>query len=226
MGITVRELIFEVGGGIPKKRKFKAVQLGGPSGGCLTEAHLDTKIDYDSLIAAGAMMGSGGVVVLDETNCMVNVAQFFLTFTQRESCGKCIPCRVGTKTMLDILDRITSGKGKEGDIERLESLASDIKIASLCGLGQTAPNPILTTIRYFRDEYEAHIFKQKCPARECPELIEFVVVDERCKKCGICKKVCPVDAITWEKGQFAYIDKAKCVKCRECIVNCPFNSID
>ncbi|MGE4496605.1 MAG: NADH-quinone oxidoreductase subunit NuoF [Deferribacterales bacterium] len=226
MGITVRELIFEVGGGIPKKRKFKAVQLGGPSGGCLTEAHLDTKIDYDSLIAAGAMMGSGGVVVLDETNCMVNVAQFFLTFTQRESCGKCIPCRVGTKTMLDILDRITSGKGREGDIERLESLASDIKIASLCGLGQTAPNPILTTIRYFRDEYEAHIFKQKCPARECPELIEFVVVDERCKKCGICKKVCPVDAITWEKGQFAYIDKAKCVKCRECIVNCPFNSID
>jgi len=226
MGITVRELIFEVGGGIPKKRKFKAVQLGGPSGGCLTEAHLDTKIDYDSLIAAGAMMGSGGVVVLDETNCMVNVAQFFLTFTQRESCGKCIPCRVGTKTMLDILDRITAGKGKEGDIERLEALANDIKISSLCGLGQTAPNPILTTIRYFRDEYEAHIYKQKCPARECPELIEFVVVDERCKKCGICKKVCPVDAITWEKGQYAYIDKAKCVKCRECIVNCPFNSID
>ncbi|QAR32174.1 NADH-quinone oxidoreductase subunit NuoF [Geovibrio thiophilus] len=226
MGISVRELIFEVGGGIPKKRKFKAVQLGGPSGGCLTEAHLDTRIDYDSLIAAGAMMGSGGVVVLDETNCMVNVAQFFLTFTQRESCGKCIPCRVGTKTMLDILDRITSGKGREGDIERLESLATDIKISSLCGLGQTAPNPILTTIRYFRDEYEAHIFKQKCPARECPELIEFVVVDERCKKCGICKKVCPVDAITWEKGQFAFIDKSKCVKCRECIVNCPFNSID
>lgn len=226
MGITVSELIFEVGGGIPKKRKFKAVQLGGPSGGCLTEAHLDTKIDYDSLIAAGAMMGSGGVVVLDETNCMVNVAQFFLTFTQRESCGKCIPCRVGTKTMLDILDRITAGKGKEGDIERLEALANDIKISSLCGLGQTAPNPILTTIRYFRDEYEAHIYKQKCPARECPELIEFVVVDERCKKCGICKKVCPVDAITWEKGQYAYIDKAKCVKCRECIVNCPFNSID
>jgi NADH-quinone oxidoreductase subunit F len=226
MGITVRDLIFEVGGGIPKKRKFKAVQLGGPSGGCLTEQHLDTKIDYDSLTAAGAMMGSGGVVVLDETNCMVNVAQFFLTFTQRESCGKCIPCRVGTKTMLTILDRITAGKGREGDIEKLESLANDIKIASLCGLGQTAPNPILTTIRYFRDEYEAHIFNKKCPARECPELIEFVVVDERCKKCGICKKVCPVDAITWEKGQYAYIDKAKCVKCRECIVNCPFNSID
>lgn len=226
MGITVRELIFEVGGGIPKKRKFKAVQLGGPSGGCLTEQHLDTKIDYDSLTAAGAMMGSGGVVVLDETNCMVNVAHFFLTFTQRESCGKCIPCRVGTKTMLDILTRITDGKGREGDIERLESLANDIRISSLCGLGQTAPNPILTTIRYFREEYEAHIYNKKCPARECPELIEFVVIDERCKKCGICKRVCPVDAITWEKGQVAYIDKSKCVKCRECIVNCPFNAID
>jgi NADH-quinone oxidoreductase subunit F len=226
MGITVRELIFEVGGGIPKKRKFKAVQLGGPSGGCLTELHLDTQIDYDSLIAAGAMMGSGGVVVLDETNCMVNVAQFFLTFTQRESCGKCIPCRVGTKTMLDILDRITAGKGREGDLEKLQSLANDIKVSSLCGLGQTAPNPILTTIRYFREEYEEHIYNQKCPARECPELIEFIVAEDRCKKCGLCKKACPVDAITWEKGQLAYIDRNKCVKCRECIVNCPFNAID
>lgn len=226
MGITVRELIFDVGGGIPKKRKFKAVQLGGPSGGCLTPDHLETPIDYDSLIAAGAMMGSGGVVVMDETNCMVNVAHFFLTFTQRESCGKCIPCRIGTKTMLDILKRIITGEGREEDIELLLELGQDIKTASLCGLGQTAPNPVLTTIKYFRHEYEAHIRDKKCPARECPELIEFVVVDDRCKKCGICKKACPVDAITWEKGTVAYIDHAKCVKCRECIVNCPFNAID
>jgi len=226
MGITVRQLIFDVGGGIPKKRKFKAVQLGGPSGGCLPESLLDTPIDYDSLIAAGAMMGSGGVVVMDETNCMVNVAQFFLTFTQRESCGKCIPCRIGTKTMLDILNRITSGEGREGDIENLFDLAQDIKTASLCGLGQTAPNPVITTIKYFRDEYEAHIKNKKCPARECSALIEFVVAEDRCKKCGICFKVCPVGAITWEKGKVAYIDKSKCVKCRECIVNCPFNAID
>jgi len=226
MGITVRQLIFEVGGGIPKKRKFKAVQLGGPSGGCLPENLLDTPIDYDSLIAAGAMMGSGGVVVMDETNCMVNVAHFFLTFTQRESCGKCIPCRIGTKTMLDILARITKGEGREGDIELLESLAQDIKVSSLCGLGQTAPNPVLTTIRYFRHEYEAHVKEKRCPGRECTELVKFEVQEDACKKCGICFKVCPVNAITWEKGKVAYIDKSKCVKCRECIVNCPFNAID
>jgi NADH-quinone oxidoreductase subunit F len=226
MGITVRELIFDVGGGIPKKRKFKAVQLGGPSGGCLTPDHLETPIDYDSLIAAGAMMGSGGVVVMDETNCMVNVAQFFLTFTQRESCGKCIPCRIGTKTMLNILDRITTGKGRPEDIQNLLDLGNDIKTSSLCGLGQTAPNPVLTTIKYFQGEYEAHINEKKCPARECAELIEFVVINERCKKCGLCKKACPVDAITWEKKQYAVIDNEKCVKCRECIVNCPFNAID
>lgn len=226
MGVTVRQLIFDVGGGIPKKRKFKAVQLGGPSGGCLPESLLDTPIDYDSLIAAGAMMGSGGVVVMDETNCMVNVAHFFLTFTQRESCGKCIPCRIGTKTMLDILERITKGEGREGDIELLESLGNDIKVSSLCGLGQTAPNPVLTTIRYFRDEYEAHIKEKRCPSRECTELIKFEVQEDACKKCGICFKVCPVNAITWEKGAFAYIDKSKCVKCRECILNCPFNAID
>lgn len=226
MGITVRQLIYDVGGGIPKKRKFKAVQLGGPSGGCLPESLLDTPIDYDSLIAAGAMMGSGGVVVMDETNCMVNVAHFFLTFTQRESCGKCIPCRIGTKTMLDILERITKGEGREGDIELLSSLAEDIKVSSLCGLGQTAPNPVLTTIRYFRHEYEAHIKEKRCPGRECTELVKFEVQEDACKKCGICFKVCPVNAITWEKGKVAYIDKDKCVKCRECIVNCPFNAID
>jgi len=226
MGITVRELIFDVGGGIPKKRKFKAVQLGGPSGGCLTPDHLETPIDYDSLIAAGAMMGSGGVVVMDETNCMVNVAQFFLTFTQRESCGKCIPCRIGTKTMLNILDRITVGKGRPEDIQNLLDLGNDIKTSSLCGLGQTAPNPVLTTIKYFQHEYEAHINEKKCPARECAELIEFVVINERCKKCGLCKKACPVDAIYWEKKEYAIIDQEKCVKCRECIVNCPFNAID
>jgi len=225
MGITVRELIFDVGGGIPKKKKFKAVQLGGPSGGCLTPEHLETPIDYDSLIAAGAMMGSGGVVVMDNTNCMVNVAQFFLTFTQRESCGKCIPCRVGTKTMLDVLDRITSGAGRPEDIQNLIDLAEDIKTASLCGLGQTAPNPVLTTIRYFKDEYLAHINDKKCPARECGPLIDFVV-NEKCKKCGLCKKACPVDALVWEKGSVAFIDKDKCVECRECIVACPFEAID
>jgi NADH-quinone oxidoreductase subunit F len=192
----------------------------------LPESLLDTPIDYDSLIAAGAMMGSGGVVVLDETNCMVNVAKFFLTFTKNESCGKCIPCRVGTKTMLDILERITKGEGREGDIELLEQLGQDVKTASLCGLGQTAPNPVLTTIRYFRHEYEAHIKDKKCPAVECTELIEFVVDPDRCKKCGLCKKACPVGAITWEKKQVAYIDKEKCVKCRECIIACPFNAID
>ncbi len=226
MGITLRQLIFDVGGGIPNRRKFKAVQLGGPSGGCLPESLLDTPVDYDSLIAAGAMMGSGGAVVMDDTNCMVNIAKFFLTFTQRESCGKCIPCRVGTRTMLDILENITSGKGKDGDIELLESLANEIKTSSLCGLGQTAPNPVLTTVSYFRSEYEAHIYNKKCPARECPDLVDFIVADDRCKKCGICFKVCPVSAITWEKGKVAYIDKNKCVKCRECIVNCPFNAID
>lgn len=226
MGVTLRQLIFDVGGGIPNRRKFKAVQLGGPSGGCLPESLLDTPVDYDSLVAAGAMMGSGGAVVMDETNCMVNIAKFFLTFTQRESCGKCIPCRIGTKTMLDMLEKISSGNGEDGDIELLENLANDIKTTSLCGLGQTAPNPVLTTIRYFKSEYEEHIHNKKCPARECPNLIDFVVANDRCKKCGICFKVCPVNAITWEKGKVAFIDKGKCVKCRECIVNCPFNAID
>jgi NADH-quinone oxidoreductase subunit F len=226
MGITLRQLIFDVGGGIQKRRKFKAVQLGGPSGGCLPESLLDTPVDYDSLLAAGAMMGSGGAVVMDDTNCMVNIAKFFLTFTQRESCGKCIPCRIGTKVMLDMLENITRGEGKDGDIELLGSLANEIKTSSLCGLGQTAPNPVLTTIRYFRSEYEEHIYNKRCPAKECPELIDFIVADDRCKKCGICFKVCPVSAITWEKGRAAYIDKNKCVKCRECIVNCPFNAID
>ncbi|MDY6820591.1 MAG: NADH-quinone oxidoreductase subunit NuoF [Deferribacterota bacterium] len=226
MGITLKDLIYKVGGGIPKRRKFKAVQLGGPSGGCLPEALLDTPVDFDSLVASGAMMGSGGAVVMDDTNCMVNTAKFFLTFTQRESCGKCVPCRIGTKVMLDILDRITKGEGRDGDIELLLDLAQDIKTSSLCGLGQTAPNPVLTTIRYFREEYEEHIYKKNCPAKECSDLIDFVVSNERCKKCGICFRVCPVNAITWEKGKPAYIDKSKCVKCRECIVNCPFNAID
>jgi len=226
MGITLKELIYSVGGGIPNRRKFKAVQLGGPSGGCLPESLLDTPIDFDSLQSTGAIMGSGGVVVMDETNCMVNVAKFFLSFTQKESCGKCIPCRIGTKAMLDILERITVGEGREEDIDLLENLAEEIKISSLCGLGQTAPNPVLTTIKYFREEYEEHIKNRKCPARECADLIDFVVAEDRCTKCGICFRVCPAGAIEWEKKKVAKIDLSKCVKCRECIVHCPFNAID
>ena len=224
MGITMREIIYEIGGGIPGGKKFKAVQIGGPSGGCLPENMLDLQIDYESLTAAGAMMGSGGLVVMDETTCMVDVARFFLNFTQKESCGKCTPCREGTMRMLEILTRITEGKGREGDIELLESLAKNIKAASLCGLGQTAPNPVLSTLRYFRHEYEAHIRDKKCPAGACSNLIGYHIT-EQCKGCSLCKKVCPAEAINGDVKGLHVINQAKCIKCGACMAKCPFKAI-
>ena len=225
-GMKVREVIYDVCGGIANNRKFKAVQAGGPSGGCIPADILDTPVDYDSLIKAGAMMGSGGLVVMDETTCMVDVSRFFLNFTRAESCGKCVPCRIGLKVMLDILERITEGRGEISDIETLQDLGLAIKKASLCGLGQTAPNPILSTINYFRHEYEAHIIDKRCPSNCCKELLLWQVVEDKCVKCGACKKACPVDAIVWEKGQIAYLDKEKCTKCKSCYDACRFMAIE
>ena len=224
MGITMREIIFDIGGGIMDGKKFKAVQIGGPSGGCIPEQLLDTPVDYDSLIAAGAMMGSGGLVVMDEGTCMVDVAKFFLNFTQSESCGKCTPCREGTKRMLEMLVDITEGRGKEGDIEKLERLAKSIKAGALCALGQTAPNPVLSTLRYFRDEYEAHIYEKRCPAGVCTAFIGYKITD-KCVGCGLCKTVCPVNAISGETKGKHTIDPEKCIKCGACMVKCPFKAI-
>ncbi|MDD2366502.1 MAG: NADH-quinone oxidoreductase subunit NuoF [Desulfuromonadaceae bacterium] len=224
-GMKVREVLFDVCGGIVNNRKFKAVQAGGPSGGCIPEELLDTLVDYNALIQAGAMMGSGGLVVMDETTCMVDVAKFFLTFTRTESCGKCVPCRIGLKVMLDILTRITEGNGQPSDIETLLDLGAAIKKASLCGLGQTAPNPVLSTINYFRSEYESHINDQRCPSNCCKDLLLWEVSEEKCVKCGACKKACPVDAIVWEKGQLAYLDKEKCTKCKSCYDACRFMAL-
>ncbi len=224
MGITMREIIFDIGGGIIGGKKFKAVQIGGPSGGCIPEQLLDTPVDYDSLIAAGAMMGSGGLVVMDEETCMVDVAKLFLNFTQSESCGKCTPCREGTKRMLEMLEKITDGKGEDGDIEKLEKLASSIKAGALCALGQTAPNPILSTLRYFRDEYEAHIKEKRCPAGACHHLLTYKITDA-CKGCSLCAKNCPVNAISGEPKQKYVIDAAKCIKCGACLTKCPFKAI-
>ena len=225
-GMKIREVIYDVCGGIANNRKFKAVQAGGPSGGCIPSEILDTPVDYDSLIKAGAMMGSGGLVVMDETTCMVDVSRFFLNFTRMESCGKCVPCRIGLKVMLDILERITEGRGEPSDIATLQDLGLAIKKASLCGLGQTAPNPILSTINYFRDEYEAHINDKRCPSNCCKELLLWQVVEDKCVKCGACKKACPVDAIVWEKGQLAWLDKEKCTKCKSCYDACRFMALE
>lgn len=225
MGTTLREIVFDIGGGIPDGRKFKAAQTGGPSGGCIPEEHLDTPIDFESLAKIGSMMGSGGLIVMDDSKCMVNLSKFYLGFTVDESCGKCTPCRVGTKRMLEILERITEGEGQEEDIDKLERLAAMIKQSSVCGLGQTAPNPILSTLRYFKDEYIAHIHDKKCPARECKKLLDISIDPEKCKGCGICSKNCPVDAIEGEPKSPYKINAEICIKCGTCAGKCPFKAI-
>ena len=224
MGTTLRTIIYDIGGGCPNGKKFKAVQTGGPSGGCLPESLLDTPVDYDNLIAAGSMMGSGGMIVMDEDNCMVDIARFYLDFIVDESCGQCTPCRVGTKRMLEILNRIVAGKGKEGDIEKLEELAQTIKSTSLCALGQTAPNPILSTLKFFRDEYEAHIRDKKCPAHHCKALLQYQITD-KCRGCTACARVCPAGAISGEIKQQHVIDQDKCLKCGACMEKCRFGAI-
>ncbi|NCO68233.1 MAG: NADH-quinone oxidoreductase subunit NuoF [Nitrospirae bacterium CG_4_10_14_0_8_um_filter_41_23] len=221
MGIKLEDLIHGIGGGILGGKKFKAVQTGGPSGGCLPASMLDSPVDYESLTAAGSIMGSGGMIVMDEDTCVVDMTRYFLSFTQAESCGKCVPCRVGTRQMLNILQRITKGKGKSGDIEQLERLAKTVKFGSLCGLGQTAPNPVLTTIRYFRNEYEDHINNKRCPALMCKELISFYILPEKCRGCTICFKNCPVGAISGSKKLIHIIDHEKCIKCGTCLEVCP-----
>lgn len=225
MGLTLREVIFDIGGGIRDNKEFKAVQLGGPSGGCIPASLLDTVIDYKALAATGAIMGSGGMVVMDENTCMVNMARFFLDFTTKESCGKCVHCRIGTRRMFEILTRITQGEGQEGDIELLEELCDGIRGGALCGLGQTAPNPVLTTIRYFRDEYEAHIREKRCPADECTALRTFAVDANKCIGCGLCAKKCPVGAITGERKSAHVIDLNQCIKCGVCFTVCPVKAV-
>jgi NADH-quinone oxidoreductase subunit F len=226
MGITLREVIYEIGGGIQNDKKFKAVQLGGPSGGCIPERLLDVQVDYDSVTATGAIMGSGGMVVMDETTCMVDVARYFLSFTQSESCGKCTFCRMGTKRMLEILERITKGEGRMSDLDQLEDLAEKVKLASLCGLGQTAPNPVLTTLKYFREEYVEHIQNNCCPAKLCRELLRFRVIEEACTGCTLCAKVCPTNAATGERKAVHSIDQHLCIKCGLCFEACRFNAIE
>ncbi|MBR4711978.1 MAG: NADH-quinone oxidoreductase subunit NuoF [Clostridia bacterium] len=225
MGTPLRKIIYDIGGGCPNGKKFKAVQTGGPSGGCLPESLLDTPVDYDNLIAAGSMMGSGGMIVMDEDNCMVDIARFYLDFIVDESCGKCAPCRIGTKRMKEILDRIVEGKGEEGDIEKLEALAETIKNTALCGLGQTAPNPVLSTLRFFRDEYEAHIKEKRCPAHHCRSLLQYRIDPAKCKGCTACARVCPAEAISGTVKQPHVIDVQKCLKCGSCIEKCRFGAI-
>ena len=225
MGTTLREIIFDIGGGIPNGKKFKAAQTGGPSGGCIPASELDTPIDYDSLIALGSMMGSGGLIVMDEDTCMVDLAKFFLEFTVDESCGKCPPCRIGVKRMLEIVTRITEGEGCPEDLELLEILARNIKAGALCGLGQTAPNPVLSTMKYFKDEYLAHVIDKKCPAGVCRSMLKFLIAQDTCKRCGICKKNCPANAISGDKNTPFSIDQDKCIKCGVCMEKCPFKSI-
>ncbi len=225
MGKTLRDVIFDIGGGMKGDKAFKAVQMGGPSGGCIPAKLIDTVIDYKALGATGAIMGSGGMVVMDESTCMVGMAKFFLDFTAKESCGKCVHCRIGTTRMLEILTRITEGKGKDGDVELLEELCYGIKDGALCGLGQTAPNPVLTTIKYFKDEYIAHIENKTCPAGECASLIKYSIIEDKCKGCTLCARNCPVDAISGSVKQPHTIDADKCIKCGKCMQNCKFGAI-
>ena len=226
MGTTLREIIFEIGGGIPDGKKFKAIQTGGPSGGCLTEKHLDEPIDFDNLVNLGSMMGSGGMIVLDEDNCMVDVARFYMDFIVEESCGKCSPCRIGTKRMLELLEIICDGTATMDTLKELEMLAYQIKDNALCGLGQTAPNPVLSTLALFYDEYLAHVVDKKCTAAVCKKLLNFTVIENDCRKCSMCAKVCPVNAISGVVGKTTYtIDQDKCIKCGACITSCRFNAI-
>ncbi len=225
MGVSIRDIIFKLGGGIIDDKQFKAVQLGGPSGGCIPEYLADTEVDYDSVTATGAIMGSGGMVVMDETTCMVDIARFFLDFTVKESCGKCTFCRVGTKRMLEILERITEGEGQDGDIEKLEELAYQIKDSSLCGLGQTAPNPVLTAIKYFRPEYEAHINDKKCPAKHCKKLLTYTIDPEKCTGCTVCAKNCPTNAIDGERKELHTIRQDDCIQCGMCYSKCKFDAV-
>ncbi len=226
MGITINEIIYDIGGGIKDGKKFKAVQMGGPSGGCIPASMSDLKIDYDEITKTGAIMGSGGLIVLDETTCMVDLAKFFLNFTQNESCGKCTFCRIGTKRMLEILERITAGAGKEGDIQLLEELSYKIKNSSLCGLGQTAPNPVLTTIKYFRDEYEAHIKEKRCPAHSCVSLLTYTIIEDKCIGCTLCAQKCPVNAISGKTKEPHKIKQDACIKCGLCYDSCKFDAIE
>ncbi len=225
MGMSLRKIIFDIGGGIPNNKKFKAVQIGGPSGGCLPESLLDTPVEYETLSATGAIVGSGGMVVVDENTCMVDMAKYFLNFTQNESCGKCTFCRIGTKRMLEILNKISSGEGKEEDLEVLNDLAIKIKNNSLCALGQTAPNPVVTTLMYFKDEYIAHIRDKKCPARVCTNLISFSIINNNCIGCGLCKRACPTQAISGKPKEAHVLDQSKCIKCGACYTACKYNAV-
>ncbi len=225
MGTTLREVIYDIGGGCPNGKKFKAAQTGGPSGGCIPASELDIEIDYDNLTAIGSMMGSGGMIVMDEDNCMVDIARFFLDFTVDESCGKCAPCRIGTKRMLEILERIVEGKGQDGDIEKLEELAQSIKTTALCGLGQTAPNPVLSTLKYYRHEYEAHIYEHRCPAGQCKALLNYKIDPDKCKGCTLCARNCPANCISGKVREAHVIDNSKCLKCGACMEKCKFGAI-
>ena len=225
MGTTLREVVEEIGGGIPNGKKFKAAQTGGPSGGCIPESHFDIKIDYDNLIEIGSMMGSGGLIVMDEDTCMVDIAKFFLEFTVDESCGKCTPCRVGTKRLYEMLDKITRGQATLEDLDKMEELCYYIKQNSLCGLGQTAPNPVLSTLKYFRDEYVAHVVDKKCPAGVCKHLMQVVILEDKCKGCTLCARNCPVGAIEGAVKNPHVVNQDKCIKCGACIEKCKFGAI-
>jgi NADH:ubiquinone oxidoreductase subunit F (NADH-binding)/NAD-dependent dihydropyrimidine dehydrogenase PreA subunit len=225
IGTSLRTIVEDIGGGIPNNRKFKAAQTGGPSGGCIPAEHLDTPIDFETLNQLGSMMGSGGMILLDEDDCMVSISKFYLEFTAEESCGKCTPCRIGNMRLLEILERITEGNGTEKDLDELESLGEVIKDTSLCGLGQSSPNPILSTLRYFRKEYEEHVINKRCPSGSCVKLIKYDIIPEKCTGCTICARVCPVTCISGKRKELHVIDQERCIKCGVCLVKCPFDAI-